>query len=149
METLELEPELFHVRQVVLDDRGRTRKQSVLDAEEGLHDEDRRLVAEGDQVVGYFKCSGTHQGQWRGRPPTGRRFEDVDEIYSPPSSVPSMLTTAPEARRSSPSERFQAATATPSRSSALSRPDSPSMQMSRASPKVGATIADVARAVGR
>jgi predicted ester cyclase len=32
-------------------------------------------------VVGYFKCSGTHRGEWRGIPPTGRRFEDIDEIY--------------------------------------------------------------------
>ncbi len=39
------------------------------------------LVAEGDQVVGHFKCSGTHEGEWRSRPPTGRRFEEVDEIY--------------------------------------------------------------------
>jgi ketosteroid isomerase-like protein len=39
------------------------------------------VIAEGDKVVGYFKCSGTHLGEWRGRPPTGRRFEDVDEIY--------------------------------------------------------------------
>jgi predicted ester cyclase len=39
------------------------------------------LVAEPDTVVGYFKCSGTQQGEWRGRPPTGRRFSDVDEIY--------------------------------------------------------------------
>jgi predicted ester cyclase len=39
------------------------------------------VIAEGDKVVGYFKCSGTHRGEWRGRPPTGRRFEEVDEIY--------------------------------------------------------------------
>jgi ketosteroid isomerase-like protein len=39
------------------------------------------VIAEGDKVVGYFKCSGTHLGEWRGRPPTRRRFEDVDEIY--------------------------------------------------------------------
>ena len=39
------------------------------------------IIAEGDKVVGHFRCSGTHRGQWRGRAPTGRRFEDVDEIY--------------------------------------------------------------------
>jgi len=40
-----------------------------------------RLVEEGDTVVGRFACSATHTGEWRGRPPTGRRFEDVDEVY--------------------------------------------------------------------
>jgi predicted ester cyclase len=39
------------------------------------------LVAEGDTVVGHFKCSGTHQGEWLGVAATGRHFEDVDEIY--------------------------------------------------------------------
>jgi predicted ester cyclase len=39
------------------------------------------LVAEGDTVVGHFRCSGTHSGEWLRVAPTGRRFEDVDEIY--------------------------------------------------------------------
>lgn len=39
------------------------------------------LVAKGDRVVGHFACSGTHTGEWLGIAPTGRRFEDVDEIY--------------------------------------------------------------------
>jgi predicted ester cyclase len=39
------------------------------------------LIAEGDKVVARFHCSGTHQGEWLGRPATGRRFENVDEIY--------------------------------------------------------------------
>ena len=39
------------------------------------------IIAEDDLVVGYLRCSGTQLGEWRGRPPTGRRFEDVDEIY--------------------------------------------------------------------
>jgi hypothetical protein len=27
------------------------------------------VIAEGDKVVGYFKCSGTHDGEWRGPAP--------------------------------------------------------------------------------
>jgi predicted ester cyclase len=38
------------------------------------------LIAEGDQVVGRFRCSGTHTGTWRGHQPTGRRFERIDEV---------------------------------------------------------------------
>jgi predicted ester cyclase len=40
-----------------------------------------QLVAEHDTVVGRFRCSGTHLGDWRGHAPTGRRFERVDEVY--------------------------------------------------------------------
>jgi predicted ester cyclase len=39
------------------------------------------LIGEGDKVVAHFKCSGTHEGEWLGVPPTRRRFDDVDEIY--------------------------------------------------------------------
>jgi steroid delta-isomerase-like uncharacterized protein len=39
------------------------------------------LIAEDDTVVAHFKCSGTHRGEWLGVPATGRRFENVDEIY--------------------------------------------------------------------
>jgi predicted ester cyclase len=39
------------------------------------------LIREGDSVVGRFSCSATHLGDWRGHPPTGRRFEGVDEVY--------------------------------------------------------------------
>jgi len=46
-----------------------------------FHMEVVEVIAESDKVVGYFKCSGTHQGEWRGHAPTGRRFEAVDEIY--------------------------------------------------------------------
>jgi predicted ester cyclase len=38
------------------------------------------LIADGEKVVGRFRCSGTHLGTWRGQPPTGRRFERVDEV---------------------------------------------------------------------
>jgi predicted ester cyclase len=39
------------------------------------------LIAEDETVVGRFRCSGTNLGPWRGNPPTGRRFERVDEVY--------------------------------------------------------------------
>jgi len=45
-----------------------------------VHMEIVLLVAEGDVVVGRFRCSATHLGTWRGHPPTGRRFDDVDEV---------------------------------------------------------------------
>jgi len=38
------------------------------------------LIAEGDMVAGHFTCSATHTGTWLGHPPTGRRFENIDEI---------------------------------------------------------------------
>jgi predicted ester cyclase len=40
-----------------------------------------QLVAEDDNVVARFRCSGTHLGEWQGSPPTGLRFERVDEVY--------------------------------------------------------------------
>ena len=40
-----------------------------------------QLVAEGDTVVGRFRCAGTHLGEWRGHRPTGRRFQGIDEVY--------------------------------------------------------------------
>ena len=39
------------------------------------------LIAEGEKVVGRFRCSATNLGPWRGNAPTGRRFERVDEVY--------------------------------------------------------------------
>jgi predicted ester cyclase len=39
------------------------------------------LIAEGEKVVARFRCSGTHLGEWLGVPATGRRFDNVDEIY--------------------------------------------------------------------
>jgi predicted ester cyclase len=43
--------------------------------------EEVELLAEEETVVGHFTCSATHTGEWRGHPPTGRRFEEVDEVY--------------------------------------------------------------------
>ncbi len=39
------------------------------------------LVGDGEKVAAHFRCSGTHLGEWMGHPPTGRRFQDVDELY--------------------------------------------------------------------
>ena len=39
------------------------------------------LVAEGERVVGRFRCSGTQLGPWRGREASGKRMHDIDEIY--------------------------------------------------------------------
>jgi predicted ester cyclase len=39
------------------------------------------LIGGREKVVGRFHCSGTNLGPWRGNPPTGRRFERVDEVY--------------------------------------------------------------------
>jgi predicted ester cyclase len=44
------------------------------------HEEIVEMVAEGDKVVGRFKCTGTHQGEMMGMPPTGRHME-VGEVY--------------------------------------------------------------------
>jgi predicted ester cyclase len=46
-----------------------------------VHMEVIDLIAEDEKVVGRFHCSATHLGPWRGKPPTGRRFERVDEVY--------------------------------------------------------------------
>jgi predicted ester cyclase len=55
--------------------------ESFLDSFSDVHMRIVKLVAEGDAVVGRFACSGTHVGTWLGHPPTGRRFEDVAEVY--------------------------------------------------------------------
>ena len=39
------------------------------------------LVAEGERVVGRYRCSGTQLGPWRGREPTGKRMHGIDEVY--------------------------------------------------------------------
>jgi hypothetical protein len=44
------------------------------------HMEIVELVAEGNTVVGRFRCFGTNQGDFKGVPPTGRRM-NVDEVY--------------------------------------------------------------------
>jgi predicted ester cyclase len=44
------------------------------------HEEIDELVADGNTVVGRFRCSGTHQGEFLGVPPMGKRME-VDEVF--------------------------------------------------------------------
>ncbi|CAM3769851.1 ester cyclase [Occultella aeris] len=39
------------------------------------------MVSDESALAARFRCSGTHLGPWRGHPPTGRRFENVDEAY--------------------------------------------------------------------
>jgi predicted ester cyclase len=39
------------------------------------------LIADGERVAGRFRCSATQRGEWGGQAPTGRRFENVDEVY--------------------------------------------------------------------
>jgi predicted ester cyclase len=46
-----------------------------------VHMETIELVAEGDRVVGRFRCSGTQLGPWRGQEPSGKRMHDIDEVY--------------------------------------------------------------------
>jgi predicted ester cyclase len=46
-----------------------------------VHIEIVELIAEGDKVVARFTCSATHQSDWLGHAPTGRRFERVDEVW--------------------------------------------------------------------
>ncbi len=40
-----------------------------------------QLISDGSSVAARFRCSGTHLGTWRGHAPTGRRFNNVDEVY--------------------------------------------------------------------
>jgi predicted ester cyclase len=44
------------------------------------HEEIVELVAEGEMVAGRFKCAGTHQGEFLGEAPTGKRME-VEEVF--------------------------------------------------------------------
>jgi ketosteroid isomerase-like protein len=46
-----------------------------------VHIEIVELLAEGDKVVARFTCSATHQSDWLGHAPTGRRFERIDEVW--------------------------------------------------------------------
>ena len=56
------------------------------------------VIAEGDKVVGYFKCSGTHRGAWQGVPPTGRRFEASTRSTSSGSKTENWPPRSPSSR---------------------------------------------------
>jgi hypothetical protein len=45
-----------------------------------IHMEFVDLIAEKDQVVGRYTCSGTHLVSWLDHAPTGRRFENITEV---------------------------------------------------------------------
>jgi predicted ester cyclase len=40
-----------------------------------------QVIADHQAAAGRFTCSATHLGEWNGEPPSGRRFQDVDEVY--------------------------------------------------------------------
>lgn len=40
-----------------------------------------QLVCDEDAMAARFRCSGTHLGDWRGHAATGRRFENIEEVY--------------------------------------------------------------------
>jgi hypothetical protein len=42
--------------------------------------EAREFVTDGHTVVARMRCTGTHQGEWQGLAPTGRRMR-IDEVY--------------------------------------------------------------------
>jgi predicted ester cyclase len=46
-----------------------------------VHMETIELVAEGERIVGRFRCWGTQLGPWRGHEPTGKRMHEIDEVY--------------------------------------------------------------------
>jgi steroid delta-isomerase-like uncharacterized protein len=39
------------------------------------------LIGEGDRVVAHCTCSGTHQGPFVGQPASGKRMENVHEVF--------------------------------------------------------------------
>ena len=53
---------------------------SFLAAFPDWHQEAREFVSDGRTVVARMRCTGTHQGEWQGLAPTGRRMR-IDEVY--------------------------------------------------------------------